>query len=62
MDDRQKPLAGAPKPDADKDKTLRTSAKDTSWGTVQPRAYCDIIDDTLDDSFPASDPPSWTGH
>ena len=27
----------------------------------QPRAYQDIIDDTLDDSFPASDPPSWAG-
>lgn len=27
----------------------------------QPRAYPDIIDDTLDDSFPASDPPSWAG-
>ena len=26
----------------------------------QPRAYPDLIDDTLDDSFPASDPPSWT--
>lgn len=27
----------------------------------QPRAYPDIVDDTLDDSFPASDPPSWAG-
>jgi hypothetical protein len=26
---------------------------------TQPRAYPDIVDDTLDDSFPASDPPSW---
>src|SRR5688572_25804710 len=25
----------------------------------QPRAYADLIDDTLDDSFPASDPPQW---
>lgn len=28
---------------------------------VQPRAYPDPVDDTLDDSFPASDPPSWAG-
>lgn len=27
----------------------------------QPRAYPDIVDDTLDDSFPASDPPFWSG-
>ena len=27
----------------------------------QPRPYADIVDDTLDDSFPASDPPSWAG-
>lgn len=25
-----------------------------------PRAYTDFVDDTLDDTFPASDPPSWT--
>lgn len=29
--------------------------------SVQPRAYPDLVDDTLDDSFPASDPPSWAG-
>lgn len=23
--------------------------------------YADPVDDTLDDTFPASDPPSWTG-
>lgn len=28
---------------------------------TQPRAYPDIVDDTLDDSFPASDPPAWAG-
>jgi len=25
----------------------------------QPRDYPDPVDDTLDDTFPASDPPSW---
>ena len=35
--------------------------KKTRKGKVQPRAYPDIVDDTLDDSFPASDPPSWAG-
>jgi hypothetical protein len=27
-------------------------------GSEQPRPYPDKVDDTLDDSFPASDPPS----
>lgn len=39
--------------DARKDKPVRS--------LIQPRAYPDPIDDTLDDSFPASDPPSWAG-
>ena len=35
------------------------------WATrpraAEPRKYADRVDDTLDDSFPASDPPSWSG-
>lgn len=27
----------------------------------QPATYPDPVDDGLDDSFPVSDPPSWTG-
>ena len=42
-----------------------TGGKDTpkppSKDNEQPRPYPDKVDDTLDDSFPASDPPSWAG-
>lgn len=43
-----------------KEAAERRESPDTK-SSVQPRAYPDIVDDTLDDSFPASDPPSWAG-
>ena len=41
-----------------KEATKRRESPDKK-SSVQPRAYPYIVDDTLDDSFPASDPPSW---
>ncbi len=42
--------------------TMEPKRTDARSAQSQHRAYPDIIDDTLDDSFPASDPPSWAGH
>jgi hypothetical protein len=39
----------------------RETEAQSAASTDQPRPYPDIVDDTLDDSFPASDPPSWAG-
>ena len=41
-------------------KAVEQSASETE-SKEQPRRYADLVDDTLDDSFPASDPPSWAG-
>jgi hypothetical protein len=53
-----------PKPaERSEDGPRKPEAADAPKGRVkqQPRAYPDIVDDTLDDSFPASDPPFWAG-
>ncbi|HEX6926659.1 MAG TPA: hypothetical protein VF167_14650 [Longimicrobiaceae bacterium] len=36
-------------------------AREQRWDPQQPRDYPDPIDDALDDTFPASDPPAWMG-
>ena len=35
--------------------------KEPGTPSDSPPAYPDPVDDTLDDSFPASDAPAWTG-
>jgi hypothetical protein len=58
-DERQQPEQDQPHEDErDKPTEQHSSPRKVP---VQPRAYPDIVDDTLDDSFPASDPPSWAG-
>ena len=64
MADPEKRPPDAPNPNRSGKEDLvdpKKTSKNSNWGTIQPRPYCDIVDDTLDDSFPASDPPSWTG-
>ena len=61
MDKREKDrIDPAPRSEKSKQPLRPESAQPDSFD--QPRAYPDIVDDTLDDSFPASDPPSWAGH
>jgi hypothetical protein len=52
-------ISSAPKDAAAKQKAPEDVAPEKT--VEQPRAYSDIVDDTLDDSFPASDPPGWAG-
>jgi uncharacterized protein len=44
-------------PDSKSGRARDSGHRDASDST---REYADPVDDTLDDSFPASDPPSWT--
>jgi len=49
-------------PERDRTGASKRDVKKEFEAQVQPREYPDIIDDTLDDSFPASDPPFWAGN
>jgi hypothetical protein len=57
---RRKPKTKTDDAKSDDSKTLEESAA-APRPKEQPRRYADLVDDTLDDSFPASDPPSWAG-
>ena len=61
MSPRRKQDAGAPKPDEDNAEGAEDRKAAPRRRPRQPRPYPDLVDDTLDDSFPASDPPSWAG-
>ena len=60
MDRREKKVE-TPKPDQESPKGPEEDRTVPRRGPRQPRPYADLVDDTLDDSFPASDPPSWAG-
>ena len=57
---KRQPDMEAPKRIEEETRTREIEAQPAESST-QPRPYPDIVDDTLDDSFPASDPPSWAG-
>lgn len=57
LDEREPPSDGGER-SAPADEKRRDVPQKSS---EQPRPYPDLVDDTLDDSFPASDPPSWAG-
>jgi hypothetical protein len=58
---RRKQSADAPRLDDESAGGTEKRKATPRQGRRQPRPYPDLVDDTLDDSFPASDPPSWAG-
>ncbi len=58
---RTKRGAEMPRPDEESASQSEAVKAVSRTGARQGRAYPDPVDDTLYDSFPASDPPSWAG-
>jgi hypothetical protein len=61
MTPRRKQGADAPGPDEESAGRTEERTAAPHRSPRQARPYPDLVDDTLDDSFPASDPPSWAG-
>lgn len=61
MPARRKEKVDPARPKKEKAKKAADREAVRDWKPREPRQYPDPVDDTLDDSFPASDPPSWAG-